>query len=530
MACGRKSDKPSISEWPWRRWHCLLPGTPYTGKGTLAGHAGLSAPSLINLAALYCRGSFGFSSPQQLAEYYWDPSPICRYFNVAGMAILVRKIFDYVITLEDEARWVWGRNWDVIRLVFTVSRYLPFAGTALTAYDAAREAALRSNSDPCGPSSGQSSSIVHMLGIIAAEVLLILRTYAYWQGNKSVLYGLLAYGAVTIAGAIGISAVRTQLIPGDSSVRCTAQSPPGCYLTAGRDGTLLGLLLLIFEMVYRDGMLYIVCIILITFANTILDGVFPVNISLPRPVNVHEKGWFQIQFSDLLDIPQITLHSVLASRIMFNLRKSAYNEHKGTTIAPIVFNDDAFYRSLNSVSNEFELSGNLKGHEFAKVRIVLGRQYCQYTEGIGRYLQCLQRVIPVLGKRSDLEMNPWRIRILTCESPLIGVAHDQNNYVTSPLTGKVAEGSSRNLETTTMSPTSTSKLPIRLFTVLGSGLINFHIMQNNPTLPILVVMAAAHLTSMSIIISIARTHSYSCVLARTCPMLFSYEVQIQNLQ
>jgi hypothetical protein len=260
-----------------------------------------------------------------------------------------------VITLEDEARWVWGRNWDATRVVFTVSRYLPFAGAAMTAYSA-----LRSNSDPCGPSSGQSSTIVHILGIIAAEVLLILRTYAYWQGNKSVLYGLLAYGAVTIAGAIGISVVPTQFIPG-------AQSPPGCYLTAGRDGTLVYLFLLVFEMVilfltvykyfrsyrdmrisimytvYRDGMLYIVCIILITFANTILDGVFP------------------IQFSDLLDIPQITLHSVLASRIMFNLRKSAYNEHKGTTIAPIVFNDDAFYRSLNSVSNEFELSGNLKG-------------------------------------------------------------------------------------------------------------------------------------------------------------------------
>ncbi|KAN0082566.1 hypothetical protein V8E55_008361 [Tylopilus felleus] len=215
-----------------------------------------------------------------------------KYFNIAGMAIL---IFDYVITLEDEARWVWGRKWDATRLVFTVSRYLPFAGTALTAY-----AALRSNSDPCGPSSGQSSSVVHMLGIVAAEVLLILRTYAYWQGNKLVLYGLLAYCAVTIAGAIGISAVQTQLIPG-------AQSPPGCYLTAGRDGTLLALLLLVFEMVilfltvykhfrsyrdvrisivhtlYRDGMFYIACIILITFANTIVDGALPVlNISLPR--------------------------------------------------------------------------------------------------------------------------------------------------------------------------------------------------------------------------------------------------------
>ncbi|KAN0087854.1 hypothetical protein V8E55_006475 [Tylopilus felleus] len=256
-----------------------------------------------------------------------------KHFNVSGMAILM---FDYVITLEDEARWVWGRTWDATRLVFTVSRYLPFADAAMTAY-----VALRSNSEPCGPSSGQSSSIVHMLGIIAAEVLLVLRTYAYWQGNKRVLYGLLAYGGVTIAGAVGISIVPIQLIPG-------AQSPPGCYLTASRNSTLhfrsyRDVRISIVYTIYRDGMFYIVCIILITFANTIVDGAF------------------SFQFSDLLDIPQITLHSVLASRIMFNLRKSIYYEQKGPTMDSIMFSDDAFYRSLNSESNDFELSG--KGSE-----------------------------------------------------------------------------------------------------------------------------------------------------------------------
>ncbi|KAF8552071.1 hypothetical protein OG21DRAFT_1416760, partial [Imleria badia] len=272
-------------------------------------------------------------------------------------------IFDYAITLEDEGRWVWGRNWDVTRLVFTVSRYLPFAGAGLTAY--------------CG--------FVHMLGIVAAEgplsrftpraaipnvvcrqVLLILRTYAYWQGNKFVLYGVLAYGAVSSYVS------RSSL---DSSVRRIEQSPPGCYLTAGRNGTLLALLLLVFEMVilsltvykyfrsyrdlrlsiaytiYRDGIFYIVCIILITLANTIVTGALPVYISLPRHAyrNVYEK-------------PQITLHSVLASRIMFNLRESSDRAHaqKLTTMDSMRFNDEVFHRTLNSrtlnsESNEFEL-------------------------------------------------------------------------------------------------------------------------------------------------------------------------------
>ncbi|KAF8121555.1 hypothetical protein EV363DRAFT_1457534 [Boletus edulis] len=242
------------------------------------------------------------------------------YFNVAGMAILT---YDYVITLEDEARWVWGRKWDVTRFVFTVSRYLPFVGAGLTGY-----AAFRSTSQPCLPS--LAGNITHTVGIIAAEVL---RTYAFWQGNKRVLYGLVVYACVTIGAAIAINITRAQLLP-------DGNTPPGCLLIASRNSTFVYLVLLVFEIVilcltaykrfksyrdmsapivhatYRDSMFYIVCIILVTFSNVILDGIFP------------------SQFSDLLDIPQIALHSVLASRIIFNLRKSYHDPQESGTTDP----------------------------------------------------------------------------------------------------------------------------------------------------------------------------------------------------
>ena len=35
------------------------------------------------------------------------------------------------------------------------------------------------------------------MNVVCHQVLLILRTYAYWQGDKRVLYGLLAYGGVS---------------------------------------------------------------------------------------------------------------------------------------------------------------------------------------------------------------------------------------------------------------------------------------------------------------------------------------------
>ncbi|KAI9457706.1 hypothetical protein HD554DRAFT_1768395 [Boletus coccyginus] len=182
--------------------------------------------------------------------------------------------------------------------------------------------------------------------VVCHQVLLVLRTYAFWQGDKRVLYGLFGYGAVTIGVAVGISVTQTRLFPECKSQAtpalfsqfiCLVQAstPPGCLLIASRNSTVVYLFLLVFEIVvlslttykrfrayrkmgtpivhtlYRDGIIYIVCIILITFSNIIVDGIFP---------------W---QFSGLLDLPQIALHSVLASRIMFNLRESSYSIQQG---------------------------------------------------------------------------------------------------------------------------------------------------------------------------------------------------------
>ncbi|KAF8431936.1 hypothetical protein L210DRAFT_3650757 [Boletus edulis BED1] len=214
-----------------------------------------------------------------------------NYFNVAGMAILT---YDYVITLEDEARWVWGRKWDVTRFVFTVSRYLPFVGAGLTGY-------------------GEHAT------------------------------------KVTIGAAVAINVTRAQLLP-DGNI------PPGCLLIASRNSTFVYLVLLLFEIVilclmaykrfhsyrdmsapivhatYRDSMFYIVCIILVTFSNVILDGIFP------------------SQFSDLLDIPQIALHSVLASRIIFNLRKSYHDPQESGTTDPAPLSRLVYMRPPGSES------------------------------------------------------------------------------------------------------------------------------------------------------------------------------------
>ncbi|KAH7923035.1 hypothetical protein BV22DRAFT_610598 [Leucogyrophana mollusca] len=234
-----------------------------------------------------------------------------RYFNVAAAAVL---IFDYCVTFESEVRLTWGRKWRLPRILFVLSRYVPFAGAIMTAY-----AAANSHETNCVPF-GDVSNGARFLSMIFAECLLILRTYAFWGCSKRLLAALLTYGVATLAAAVIISAAPINLnIPG--------QSLP-CAFEGARSSAIPYGLLMLYEMVimsliifkrnrhyrdasgsviktlYRDGMLYTLCIMLVSSANVIVIA------SLP------------LAYSDMLNTPQIVVHSVLASRILFNLQES----------------------------------------------------------------------------------------------------------------------------------------------------------------------------------------------------------------
>ncbi|KAG2035406.1 hypothetical protein BDR03DRAFT_1012578 [Suillus americanus] len=56
-----------------------------------------------------------------------------QYFTVGAMAAVV---FDYCLMIPQEVQLIWGRKWDVVRVVFTLTHYVTFMGTAMTTYAA----------------------------------------------------------------------------------------------------------------------------------------------------------------------------------------------------------------------------------------------------------------------------------------------------------------------------------------------------------------------------------------------------------
>ncbi|EGN93611.1 hypothetical protein SERLA73DRAFT_145278, partial [Serpula lacrymans var. lacrymans S7.3] len=158
-----------------------------------------------------------------MADFYTTPAFLSnlqtsKYLNVAGLAIW---IFDFCITFETEVHLVCGKKWDFTRFVFTASRYLPLIGALLTV-----SAALQTDrSGSCIPFN-DASDVIHLLGIVASEGLLILRTCAFWQGNKKLLIGVLVYGVLSLLLAV--------VVPRQIHNKYTSSNPGGCIFAGNQ--------------------------------------------------------------------------------------------------------------------------------------------------------------------------------------------------------------------------------------------------------------------------------------------------------
>ncbi|KAG2119779.1 uncharacterized protein F5147DRAFT_795900 [Suillus discolor] len=256
-----------------------------------------------------------------------------KYCNVAGLGLL---IFDYFLTLEPEIRWTWNRRWNVARVLFVISRYMAFVAAAMTSYAVL---ATRANEN-CSPF-GMASNAIHIISIVAAEGLLIIRTYAFWKQSKRLLAVLLVLAAICIACGVGL----TNFVGGLLAVPVNPSAPPtsNCTFQAGRSSAvqygflaayeILLLSLMVFKrykdyrdynsrlvrVVFQGGVWYLAPIIAVSVANTVMTVLVPQS------------------YNEMLDLPQLVLHSILASRVLFSLRESDQDELDWATLQMSTF-------------------------------------------------------------------------------------------------------------------------------------------------------------------------------------------------
>lgn len=186
--------------------------------------------------------------------------------------------------------------------------------------------------------------VIHFVGAVAAEVLLVTRIYVLWGGKKRFLIAISVFSMVMNAAMLTISMLN---------VGKSEDSTRG-VLEEGRNASIVYGLLAFYELVlvsltlykrsqcyrlessplianlYRHGVIYLLCITVASMANCVAIAVLPSS------------------YTALLIGPQVVIHSVLASRILFNLR--ALQEPQDVTInRPVIASQAVFAPNQYSV-------------------------------------------------------------------------------------------------------------------------------------------------------------------------------------
>ncbi|KAG1788068.1 uncharacterized protein HD556DRAFT_1312339 [Suillus plorans] len=255
-----------------------------------------------------------------------------KYCNVAGLGLL---IFDYFLTLEPEIRWTWNRRWNVARVLFVISRYMAFVAAGMTSYAVL---ATRANENDDEHSARTSAGLqmvidtlniqrlvtdfttaIHIISIVAAEGLLILRTYAFWKQSKKLLAVLLVLAAICIACGVGITNFVGGLL--DAPVNPSAPPTGNCNFETNRGSAIQYGFLVAYELlraIFQGGVRYMTAIIFVSVVNIVITSAVP------------------LSYSEMMDLPQVVLHTTKVEK-----------ERKGKTVLTLSWcSDELRYLAL----------------------------------------------------------------------------------------------------------------------------------------------------------------------------------------
>ncbi|KAG2143736.1 hypothetical protein DEU56DRAFT_248718 [Suillus clintonianus] len=152
-------------------------------------------------------------------------------------------IYDYACSLHEEWKFLLRSRWSQVKALYVITRYLPFV--LITMY-LCLNFTPNANPNKCRSLINIYSSFCQ-ISIICSGSFFVLRTYALWNNNRTVLAGMLsAVFAITVASVsirfitISTSYVTTSAIPGI----------PGCYWSSsGVQFFMPFILLFVFQLV-----------------------------------------------------------------------------------------------------------------------------------------------------------------------------------------------------------------------------------------------------------------------------------------
>ncbi|KLO17484.1 hypothetical protein SCHPADRAFT_163604 [Schizopora paradoxa] len=280
--------------------------------------------------------SFIFTLPEALLQII-DDAVLVKYFHVASVSLMA---YDYLVMLPDEISHIWTARWTSSWgiIFYLLTRYLAFVDASiLTAF----------LFDPGIPNTQcatiyRAAAWFEFLGIVVAEAVLLMRTYAIWGQSRKILYILLLLATIMIPCAVvlefDLSTLEFPRSPFPTIVPCISSGGKSILyidyaLVLGLESVVIVLTIWVGVKQWRKEFNPLTTILYrdaIIFAS-ILFAASIVNVTLLA-------GTSSIALHLLFLEPQRVLHSVLTSRIILHLRiASAKQQEELQTGASVDF-------------------------------------------------------------------------------------------------------------------------------------------------------------------------------------------------
>ncbi|EKM82158.1 hypothetical protein AGABI1DRAFT_126501 [Agaricus bisporus var. burnettii JB137-S8] len=105
---------------------------------------------------------------------------INRFNNYCNVASLTLLSFDYILTVHHEIEYIWESKWNLVKILFLLTRYLPFIDCVVVFI---HQFTPDLTGEQCAVAY-QYSAWMFVIGITIAELLLTIRAWAVWEKDR----------------------------------------------------------------------------------------------------------------------------------------------------------------------------------------------------------------------------------------------------------------------------------------------------------------------------------------------------------
>ncbi|KAF7759878.1 hypothetical protein Agabi119p4_11573 [Agaricus bisporus var. burnettii] len=248
-------------------------------------------------------------------------------------------VFDWILTFSSEVEFIWKAKWNIIKVLYLITRYLPLAFIPLDL-----SYVFTDSFTLLGCAAVYDTIIImYIISLLTAEFIFTMRTVAVWGKDKHVAYILFATFAtmcVVTPTLIGIHLKRTsQQLNGFREVQqgqCTPISDKSYKflvatftVTAAYDTTTLTFMVIralstsrwrvdsyLFRTVYGDGISFYIYIFGVSLVNIV----------------------FIFNMSSFFLLLQASFHSILACRVVLHIRQQLNRQEIPSNGSRRIFN------------------------------------------------------------------------------------------------------------------------------------------------------------------------------------------------